>query len=190
MKNIATVSCKIRSGGDGVLRRGLAALLLMIAVIAVMPMLNQVLGFSSATVTNYQAGTYYPETMPPSAATPFIWCQQDPDPNSFKKGQNPSNPRVYSGNYFRCFNNWGTAVTISWSAQTGGTASGVSASGSATVAAGAQGVCVPVTITLTNTASSGTVRWRGAIDQADLYAEVEFVGDITVANTATPTECV
>lgn len=166
-----------------VLRKVLAAASLLIALIGLMPLVPLTFGFKSAVVTNASAGTFYPTTNPNSTDTPFILCTQDPTPQSMKKRQN------FTGNYFRCTNNWGTPVTIAWGLVSG--TSGLTVSNSASVPAGAQGVCVSVTFTTPNANSSNVTNvYSGTIDQSDLYAVIQFSGVLTIDNSSTPTACV
>lgn len=170
---------------DG-LRRLLALLLFAVGLVGLMPLLPKAVGYTSAVVNNYTAGTFFPVTTPPGGSARFVYCTQDPDPNTVKKKNGN-----HTGNYFRCTNNWGSAVTINFSAVTGGTSSGITVSGSVNLPAGAQGVCASATITTPGGAggSAGSVRYRGTIDQADLYAVIEWDGYLDVANNPTPATC-
>jgi len=160
------------------LRKGLAVVILLIAVVGLLPLVPLAFGFKSATITNNSAGTFYPTTNPASADTRFIFCDQSPSPLQLVKAT------TNSGNYFRCTNNWGTAVTITWSRISGTNTTAVT--GGTTIAANAQGVCVPANITTVGGANTTNIPnvYQGIVDQADLYAVIQFSGNVSTRNTA------
>lgn len=165
-------------------RRILAAALLAVALIGLMPLIPLAYGYLSATVTNSTAGTYYPRT---TTDAPFITCRQDPKPNSIRRNQS-----VATGNYFRCTNNWHKAVTIAWSTGTGGTGTGITVSGSTvSIPAGSQDICVRAGLAATSSSAAGTVRVIGTINQADLYAVIQLDANFTLGNGggSVPTAC-
>lgn len=171
-------------GALGPPRGRLLALAAMLAAVAgALPMVPRAAGFAAATVTLDSTATYYPATAPDSGDPPFISCVLDPEANAL------ITDTIHTGNFVRCTNNWGTAVTIGWSIAGGGTATGISASGSASIPAGAQNQCLQITLYADATAAGGTVRYRGTIDQSDLYAVIEFAGTLSVGSDP-PTECV
>jgi uncharacterized membrane protein len=169
------------------LRRALAAAMILLAVIGLMPLIPVAFGYLQANVRQDSSATYYPD----ATATPtlrFINCVQDPTTLNLKK--NDLNKGVTY--YIRCTNNWVSPVSITVSvkdANTSGLAwSNATYSTSSDIMPGGYG-CIQVGRTaggnLTDNKNPGTltVSYHAEVNQnlpaADLYAQVEFTGDFS-----------
>lgn len=162
-------------------RRLLAAALVALAVTGLVPLLPLAFGFYAADVTNAASGTYYPTT----TATPFFSCAQFQTPTV-----RLDDKRTYNNiRIFRCTNNWGTAITLTWDLPQPNGSNITGVGGSATVPAGAQNYCVAVSLRTGNAASLRDVVFRGTIDQTDLRAEIQFPVQLVVQNGSSPTQC-
>lgn len=175
-------------GGRGsvteAVRRLAAATMLLLAVVGLLPLLPLVFGFHSADVTNDGAGTFYPATI--TSGNGFITCQQFQTPTvTLAKNTDYTNQRL-----FQCTNNWGSDVTLTWTLPDPNGSGIHSVGGSATIPAGAQNACAAVSLSTSATrVTNRTVVFQGTVDQADLYAEIQFPVRVTIQNTGTPATC-
>lgn len=163
------------------LRRALAAGLLFLAFVGLLPMLPQVFGFYSAAITNSTAGTYYPSASS-APASRYVACSQFQPSYQIRKN------RQYTGNYFQCTNNWNSTVGVDLSLANGNSLLNSAASSSTVSIPPGGTACVAATIAANNSVGGpGTVSYRitvnGANPGADLYAELEFTGQIEVINS-------
>lgn len=86
-------------------------------------------------------------------------------------------------NFFRCTNNHGATVTLTWSALDAG--GFISASGSDTLPANGTAACRSATLDAGNTADTRTVTFRGStVADAGLYVQIHFTAQVTVQNGA------
>lgn len=161
-------------------RKALAGVLLTGALFGLLPLVPNAFGYRSAVVTGDGAGTYFPAASS-SPTSRFITCSQ------FEVTYQLRRNRSYTGNFFQCTNNWNSSVDLDLSLVNGNSLiSSYTAGTTVTIPAGGT-ACVGATMKAVNSLGGpGPVVYRitanAANPAADLYAELDFTGEIEVIN--------
>lgn len=161
-------------------RKALAGVLLTGAFIGLLPLLPSAFGFRSAAVTNDTAGTYFPA----ASGTPssrYITCSQFQGTYQLRRN------RTYTGNFFQCTNNWNSSVSLDLSLVNGNFLINAYTAGSTVTIPAGGSACVGATLKAESALGGpGTVVYRitanAANPAADLYAQLDFTGQIEVIN--------
>lgn len=168
-------------------RRVLGVSATLVLLLLGLVMVPKALGWRTATVDSYTAGTYYPQTVTSWAGSPapLLSCEQTSGTTIGIAQLNlPKKVTGVKAKYYSCTNNWGTDVTFTITIVNSGT-SGLSLSGAtATIPAG-QTKCVDAFIT-TGTENGGNVLYGVTATATDLSATLQFAGAVGTPGTDSP----
>lgn len=169
-------------------RRLLALLVLLLAFVGLLPVLPNVQAYYSAVVTNRTSGTFFPAASP-SPSSRFLSCSQYQATYQLRRN------RSYTGNFFRCTNNWNSPIDVDISLVNGNSlVSAADSTATVTIPAGGA-ACVNATLTAFNvTGGPSTVVYKATANaanaSADFYGEFEFTGQIqNIATNPTHVYC-
>ncbi len=187
------------------MRRLIIAVLFTVGVVALLPVLPNVLAVFSATVNVNNGGTYYMGTAPsPNQPTRYINCGPVANTSNTPANWTLRRGRSYGSStqgIFQCTNNWGSdvSITITKQADPGAVFTSFGPLQTRTVPSGGT-LCFGPTgasaITTRGNNGSGTVTYqvvaenRSLAGPKDLEATFYFAHTVTVNNTnSDPTYC-
>lgn len=181
------------------IRRLLAAGMIIVAVIGLLPLIPIVFGYVQANVRQDSAATYYPAAS--SAPTlKFVDCVQQPSPLELDRQGNKTKNVTY---YIKCTNRWASPVSIrvsvtdangtglSWTNATYSTSADVGPGATACILVGR--TSGSANLTGNNPAGTVTVAYRAEINPTqptyDLGGSVDFTGQLRFS-AAPPTQTI
>lgn len=139
----------------------------------------------TATVDSYTTGTFYPQTVTASTATPapLLSCEQTSGTTVPTLSINLTKNTSTTASYFSCTNNWGSPVTFTISVE-GANGTGLSVSASGTVQPG-RSSCIPGRVTTINS-NGGDVMYLVSATATDLSATLHFAGNFKTPGGDSP----